>query len=316
VLLWLLGRVSFAKLITVRTARLAYASLLEGRVAPGAGPVNSSSWLLVGASWASRWEDIAILRVLIIVVPWWLVLLVWVSWTLAAPLVFAVLADLDLGREQGLAVMASTANAHANWTADQVLTAGAGWDGEFILVTVLLLAALVAAAGAVLVLWLLGWEARASLASAVMALGASLLGTEGGSATMAVAMNSHTNLLVNAFTLWWLRGKAPVGWVDLKSMLSKQCLSTLSRRQDWWLWWSILWGGGLGLLDFLSLDGNWRSGGFFLLANNLGDGRDGSSVLSLLVDAQDLAEEAASTTESLVGAGAGGDRRNGVLCWC
>jgi hypothetical protein len=104
-------------------------------------------------------------------------------------------------------------------------------------------------------------EARASLASAVMALGASLLGTEGGSATMAVAMNSHTNLLVNAFTLWWLRGKAPVGWVDLKSMLSKQCLSTLSRRQDWWLWWSILWGGGLGLLDFLSLDGNWRSGG-------------------------------------------------------
>jgi len=62
--------------------------------------VNSSSWLLVGATWASRREDITIiLRILMIVVSRWLVLLVWVSWALSATLVLAILADLDAGRE-------------------------------------------------------------------------------------------------------------------------------------------------------------------------------------------------------------------------
>jgi len=318
-LLWLLRRIPFTKLLATGATSLADASLLEGRVTLGTSPVYSSSWLLVGTSWASWWEDVTvILRVLMVVVSWRLVLLVWVSWALATTLVLAGLADLDLCWELSLAMMAGTAHTHADRPADQILTTSAGWDGEFVLVTVLALSAL-AVTGAVLVLWLLGWEARASLAAAVLALGASLIGTEGGTTAMAVAVDSHTDLLVDTLTLWWSRGEAPVGWVDLESMLGEECLSTLSRRKDWWLWWSILWDsrGGLGLLDLLSLDGDRSGGGFLLLAGDLSDGGNRSSVLSLgRLDAQDLVEKTTSTAKSLVGARARCDGWNGLFCCC
>src|SRR5690606_18423718 len=123
-------RISFTKLLTACATSLTDASLLEGRVALSAGPVDSLSWLLVGASWASRREKVAIFWILMIVVSWWLVLLMWVPWALATPLVLAVLANLDLSWEHSLAVMAGTTDAHTDGAADQVLTTGAGWDGE------------------------------------------------------------------------------------------------------------------------------------------------------------------------------------------
>lgn len=219
VLLWFLGRIPFTELFAIGTASLTDASLLEGRVTPGAGPVNSSSWLLVGAAWASRWENITvILRILMIIVSWRLVLLMRISWALSAALMLAFLADLDAGRELSLAVMAGAANTHADGSADQVLTTGTAWDGEFVLVLVAFLMTILVAM-TVLVLWLLCWEARAGLASSVLALGASLVGTKRGTAAMAVAMDSHANLLVNTFALWWLSSETPVGWVDLQSML-------------------------------------------------------------------------------------------------
>lgn len=104
-------------------------------------------------------------------------------------------------------------------------------------------------------------EARAGLATSMLALGAGLVGTEGGSTAMAVAVDSHADLLVDTLALWWLGGESPVGWVDFQTMLSKECLSTLSRGEDWWLWCSVLWGGGLGFLDFFGLDGDWCGSG-------------------------------------------------------
>lgn len=91
-----------------------------------------------------------------VVVSRWLVGLLGITRALTAPLVFALLADLDAGWELGLAVMAGTTDTHADWLADQVLSSSAGWDGENVLVLVLLLVVtLVAVAWAVLVLWLL-----------------------------------------------------------------------------------------------------------------------------------------------------------------
>lgn len=215
VLLWLLGRIPFTKLFAIGTASLTDTSLLVSRVTPGASPVNSSSWSLVRAAWASRWENITvILRILMIIVSWRLILLMRIPWALSAALMLAFLADLDAGWELSLAVMAGTANTHADGSADQVLTTGTAWDGEFVLVLVALLMAILVTM-TVLVLWLLCWEARTGLASSVLALGASLVSTKGGSAAMAVAMDSHANLLVNTFTLWWLSSETPVGWVDL-----------------------------------------------------------------------------------------------------
>lgn len=97
-------------------------------------------------------------------------------------------------------------------------------------------------------------------------------------------------------------------------MLCEKCLSTFGGGEDWWLWWNICCDDGFGLLDLLSLDDNWCVGGFFFLgASDLDDGRNGSSVLPLLVDAQDLAKEASSATKSVIGTRARGDGSNTFL---
>lgn len=132
------------------------------------------------------------------------------------------------------ATVAGAVNTLADLLADQILTASLAGDGDA--VGDVALALLVTNFGVVLlkgflllVLCLLGRETRALLAPLVVAFATLLVGSEGGLAFVAGAVNTHADLLVFALT-GRVVANGPVLGAELETVLLEQSLGSLGSR--------------------------------------------------------------------------------------
>lgn len=163
VLLWW---IPYPMLLLGCTAVRANFLALEQLIALSASPVNASSRLLVRPPWAPWWvKDVLVARVLMIVVAWRFVLL-WVARAGAAPVVVALLADLDAMYEHGVATVACPAHSHAYRAANEILSASLGRDSEasLVLVGVVRLGLVLSVLG---LLWGEPWAGLAALVAAL-----------------------------------------------------------------------------------------------------------------------------------------------------